>query len=72
MPGLDARSWAYHGDDGNLLLESSYRGHVSSSDFGGTGIFGKSDVVGGGLHVETGEGFCTRNSKKLNMGELPT
>ncbi|KAM0435852.1 hypothetical protein ACHAPT_002743 [Fusarium lateritium] len=68
LPGLFERSWAYRGDDGELYIEPD-PGDVPSSDFRDNGKFGGGDVVGVGLNIETGEGFCTRNGKKLNMGE---
>ncbi|KAJ4185971.1 hypothetical protein NW759_016963 [Fusarium solani] len=71
MPGWFDGSWAYHGDDGKLFIGPGY-GLVPTSDFGAPGEFGAGDVVGAGLNLETGEGFCTLNGKKMNMGELPT
>ncbi|KAH7134452.1 hypothetical protein EDB81DRAFT_762752 [Dactylonectria macrodidyma] len=67
MPGWFDRSWAYHGDNGMLFIESGY-GAVPTPDFGAPGEFGASDVVGACLNLETGEGFCTLNGKKINMG----
>ncbi|KAM6506325.1 hypothetical protein FSOLCH5_013313 [Fusarium solani] len=71
MPGWFEGSWAYHGDDGKLFIGPGY-GLVPTSDFGAPGEFGAGDVVGAGLNLETGGGFCTLNGKKMNMGELPT
>jgi hypothetical protein len=34
-----------------------------------SGTFGKGDIVGAGLYLKTGQGFCTLNGKILNMGE---
>ncbi|KAH6970509.1 ankyrin repeat-containing domain protein [Ilyonectria sp. MPI-CAGE-AT-0026] len=67
MPGWFDGSWAYHGDDGKLFIESGY-GAVPTPDFGAPGEFGADDVVGACLNLETGEGFCTLNGKKMNMG----
>ncbi|KAM6516370.1 hypothetical protein FALCPG4_014554 [Fusarium falciforme] len=63
MPGWFKGSWGYHGDDGKLFIESA--GAIPSSDFGDSGKFKSGDVC---LNVNTGQGFCTRNGKKLNMG----
>ncbi|UPL02498.1 hypothetical protein LCI18_013432 [Fusarium solani-melongenae] len=66
MPGWFKGSWGYHGDDGALFIESGTRA-TPSSDFGDSGKFKSGDVVGVCLNVDTGQGFCTRNGKKLNM-----
>ncbi|KAH7146763.1 ankyrin repeat-containing domain protein, partial [Dactylonectria estremocensis] len=67
MPGWFDGSWAYRGDDGMLFIESG-RGVAPAPDFGAPGEFGAGDVVGACLNLETGEGFCTLNGKKMNMG----
>ncbi|KAH7201232.1 hypothetical protein DER44DRAFT_827856 [Fusarium oxysporum] len=67
MPGWFDGSWAYHGDDGKLFIESGY-GVVSTPDFGAPGEFGAGDVVDACLNLEMGEGFCTLNGNKMNMG----
>ncbi|KAF5012140.1 hypothetical protein FDECE_1789 [Fusarium decemcellulare] len=67
LPGWFQRSWGYHGDDGGLFIESGSR-HSPSPDFGPAGMFGSGDVVGACLNMETGQGFCTRNGRRLNMG----
>ncbi|WXC67156.1 hypothetical protein SNK03_012925 [Fusarium graminearum] len=67
MPGWRDRSWGYHGDDGNLFIEAG-RGTEPSKDFGANGQFRSNDVVGVCLNMKTGDGFCTRNGKRLNMG----
>ncbi|EXF73778.1 hypothetical protein CFIO01_07406 [Colletotrichum fioriniae PJ7] len=64
MPGWFKGSWAYHGDDGKLFVESGY-GFSPSPDFGGAGTFEYPDVVGVCLHLKTGQGFCTRNGEKI-------
>lgn len=69
MPGWYAGSWGYHGDDGELFIEVG-QGDIPTEDFGEAGTFGKGDVAGVYLHMETGEGFCTLNGKKLKMGKL--
>ncbi|KAI7771477.1 hypothetical protein LZL87_010917 [Fusarium oxysporum] len=61
-------SWAYHGEDGKLFIESGY-GVVPTLDFGAPGEFGAGDVVDACLNLEMGEGFCTLNGSKMNMGE---
>lgn len=68
--GWFQRSWAYHGDDGNLFIESG-NGVVPSDDFGSAGIYSKGDIVGAGLNMKTGQGFCTLNGTRLDMGEYP-
>ncbi|KAK7422447.1 hypothetical protein QQZ08_009499 [Neonectria magnoliae] len=68
MPGWFDGSWAYHGDNGKLFIGSDYEGVVPTPDFGAPGEFSAGDVVGACLNLETGEGFCTLNGKKMNMG----
>lgn len=70
MPGWFEGSWAYHGDDGKLFLESGHPGISPSADFGTKGKYGAGQVVGVGLDLETGEGFCTKDGVKLDMGKL--
>ncbi|KAH7244825.1 hypothetical protein B0J15DRAFT_537647 [Fusarium solani] len=68
LPGWFKGSWGYHGGDGALFIESGTEQTIPSSDFGDSGKFKSGDVVGVCLNVDTGQGFCTRNGKKLNMG----
>lgn len=67
MPGWFERSWAYHADDGMLFINSD--DFLPSSDFGDRGLFGSYFVVGACLNMKTGQGFCTRNGKRLDMGK---
>ncbi|RSL58762.1 hypothetical protein CEP53_006033 [Fusarium sp. AF-6] len=67
MPGWFKGSWGYHRGDGEFFIESGI-GATPSSDFGEAGDFKSGDVVGVGLNMDTGQGFCTRNGNKLNMG----
>ncbi|KAF5611338.1 uncharacterized protein FTJAE_14208 [Fusarium tjaetaba] len=69
MPGWFERSWAYHGDDG-LLFVDSVDGDRPSQDFGEQGVFGSKDTVGVCLNMNTGQGFCTKNGKRLDMGDV--
>jgi hypothetical protein len=62
-------SFGYYGDDGRLFINDGYTGHEPTPDFGSRGIFGAQDTVGIGLNLETGEGFVTRNGKKLDVGK---
>jgi hypothetical protein len=68
MPGWCDISFGYHGDDGKLFINDG-TGLEPTSDFGSQGEFGAKDTVGIGLNLETGEGFVTRNGKKLNVGK---
>ncbi|KAF5571075.1 serine threonine phosphatase 6 regulatory ankyrin repeat subunit a [Fusarium phyllophilum] len=69
MPGWFERSWAYHGDDGLLFVDSG-DGDLPSQDFGEQGVFGSNDIVGVCLNMKTGQGFCTKNGKPLDMGGI--
>lgn len=69
MPGWFKGSWGYHSDDGELFIESGC-GIIPSSDFGDSGTFESGDIVGVCLNMNTGQGFCTRNGKRLDMGRL--
>ncbi|KAG5804164.1 hypothetical protein H9Q71_011248 [Fusarium xylarioides] len=68
MPGWYPGSWGYHGDDGLLYISGDY---VDSprGDFGSPG-YGAGQTAGVGLNMETGEGFCTLDGKKLAMGDF--
>ncbi|KAG6994415.1 Ankyrin-1 [Fusarium oxysporum f. sp. conglutinans] len=66
MPGWFERSWAYHVDDGRFFINSD--DSFPSSDFGDRGLFGSYFVLGACLNMKTGQGFCTRNGKRLDMG----
>lgn len=66
MPGLFGGSWGYHGDDGFLFMNGEDTD--PSKDFGAAGQFSAGDTVGIYLNLRSGEGFCTRNGKKLDMG----
>jgi len=63
-----AKSWAYHGDDGRLIVDGEAAEEPNDS-FGSSGTYGKGDIVGVYLDTKTGEGFCTKNGKKLDIGE---
>ena len=75
MPGWFKSSWAYHGDDGALFLNSAhsdspfYKTDDPSDDFGAKGEFGANDIVGVGLNLESGKGFVTLNGKLRDVGE---
>lgn len=69
MPGLERISFGYHGDDGNLFIDSGYAVDASP-DFGPEGQYGKNDTVGIGLNMDTGEGFITLNGTKMDFGKL--
>lgn len=68
MPGWDIGSWGLHGDDGHLFFEGDKA--TESSDLGQKSTFQASDVIGCGMDMETGEGFCVKNGKRLDLGEL--
>ncbi|KAF4884743.1 Ankyrin-3 [Colletotrichum fructicola] len=69
MPGWFEGSWGYHGDDGHVFAGFA-GGSIPSSDFGDSATFQAGDVAGVCLNVETGQGFCTRNGNRLNMGNV--
>lgn len=66
MPGLDAGSWAWHGDDGALFIESVSK--LSIWSYESLRPFKMGDVAGVGLDFETGQPFCTLNGTRLSMG----
>lgn len=68
MPGWCKGSWGYHGDDGCLFIAGG-DGKRPTADFGDSGRFHSGDTVGCGLDMKTGEGFCTLNGKRLDMGK---
>ena len=67
MPGWFDGSWAYHGDDGLLFVETGHS--TPSSKFGPWTQFGEGETVGIYMNLETGEAFCTLNGRMLRMGE---
>lgn len=58
MPGWDAESWGYHGDDGG-------RFHGDGTSIARGEPFGRGDVVGCGVDRAAGEVFFTRNGLLL-------
>jgi hypothetical protein len=60
MPGWEAESWAYHGDDG-----FAFAGTSQGKAYGPR--FGREDVIGCGVNFRTGESFFTKNG--INLGE---
>ena len=54
LPGWEADSWAYHGDDGK-----SFSGHLSGKTYGPK--FTSGDVIGCGVNFLTGTAFFTKN-----------
>ena len=63
MPGWDAESWGYHGDDGGR-----FHGDGAATERGPP--FGRGDVVGCGVDRSRGELFFTRNGKYLGGTRL--
>lgn len=61
--GWHPGSWAYHGIDGGLYIESGRPSIENDSD-----RYGKGDVIGCGLNMLTGEGYRTLNGKRLESG----
>lgn len=60
LPGWEAESWAYHGDDGN-----SFCCQNGGRDYGPK--FSTRDVIGCGINFRTGCAFFTKNG--VNLGE---
>ncbi|KAK7432976.1 hypothetical protein QQZ08_000447 [Neonectria magnoliae] len=67
MPGWFEGSWGYHGDDGNFFMEHG-RGSAPTPDFGPSAAYSAGDIAGVGMNLETGEGFCTLNGKRRDVG----
>lgn len=66
LPGWEAESWAYHGDDGKSFFgESQGQGR----QYGPT--FGANDTVGCGVNFSTGCAFFTKNGVFLGKLERP-
>ena len=61
LPGWEAESWAYHGDDGYAFACTA-----SGKAYGPR--FNSNDVVGCGINFRTGEAFFTRNG--VYLGEF--
>ncbi|KAF5689053.1 hypothetical protein FDENT_4555 [Fusarium denticulatum] len=68
MPGWFVPSWALHGDDGLLFINSG-RGLKPSSDFGTNAVWKNGDVIGVQLNMDTGVGVCTLNGRVLKIGD---
>jgi hypothetical protein len=60
MPGWEAESWAYHGDDGFAFACTS-----QGKAYGPR--FGREDIIGCGINFRTGESFFTKNG--VHLGE---
>ncbi|CAO3662436.1 unnamed protein product [Rhizopus stolonifer] len=58
LPGWDANSWGYHGDDGH-----SFAGTGVGQDYGPSFITG--DVIGCGVNFADNSAFYTKNGKHL-------
>ena len=60
LPGWEADSWAYHGDDGKIFFgESSGRAYGP--------MFAVGDVIGCGFNFSTNQAFFTRNGQDLGI-----
>lgn len=60
LPGWEANSWAYHGDDGQTFASTA-----SGRAYGPR--YSSQDVVGCGINFRKGEAFFTKNG--VNLGE---
>ena len=58
MPGWSQGSWGYHGDDGCAFAETG-RGRAYAERYS------SGDVVGCGIHLESGTVFFTKNGVHL-------
>lgn len=73
MPGWSNGSWAFHGDDGRMFIEDPWNGDKPSDDFGlEAAAYGDrvGVIVGVGLDMRTGKGFCTLDGRRLDMGDV--
>jgi hypothetical protein len=69
LPGWWGVSWAWHSDDGKIYVNRELDIAEPTPDFGPGGTFGAGDTVGVGIDVNTGEGFCTLNGARRDVGE---
>ena len=60
LPGWEAESWAYHGDDGKTFV-----GESTGKTYGPT--FTINDIIGCGINFWTGCAFFTRNGVDLGI-----
>lgn len=69
MPGLSEGSWGYNGDDGRLFVDGDLGREVTRPTVTDSpACFKAGDTVGCGLDMSTGDGFCTLNGEKLDIG----
>ncbi|KAH7129074.1 hypothetical protein EDB81DRAFT_950813 [Dactylonectria macrodidyma] len=69
MPGGFEGSWGYHGKDGHLFVEGGCD-FTSAAGFGPSAEYAVGDVAGVGMNLEPGDGFCTLNGKKREVGTV--
>ena len=71
VPEAALGSWAYHREYGQLYVHTLQMDqHHWYYEFDGDYSYTEGDVVGCGLNMQTGEGYRTRNGRRLHSSRL--